>query len=395
MTFHRPFRRQIRFTREMKNLPRNVKLISLMMFIYYIGWGISEPFMNIYFKDILGSYTALGFIAGLLPLFGIIWALTAARFEDRIHKNKLISSILLLYLPISFIILNLRSLLSFVSFRFYHAFLATNLWLSSETFLRKYSVKNKTAESIGLFDSAFGLSLIIGPIIGGLLIAEYSYKIFYTISLFAFLAFLVSLNLRDKIKVVKKKPAKISFKQEFKDFYNNKKLFHLASFHFFLTISSAFLIMLLPLFYKELGASFLQIGILTSLFYIPQIFESFFSTLQNKKRAVMISLLSAAVLALFLFKIQNIYLLLIIAFLLGLCLSCIGPIIQGKAASYMPRNKIGQLYGVQYSMIHLASAIGPFFAGIIADNLGLNYIFIIAAIIYSLLFIVNFSKKLI
>ena len=110
----------------------------------------------------------------------------------------------------------------------------------------KYSVKNKTAESIGLFDSAFGLSLIIGPIIGGLLMATYSYKIFYTISLFAFLAFLVSLNIKDKIKVEKKKPARISFRQELREFYNNKKLFNLALFHFFLTISSSFLVMLLP-----------------------------------------------------------------------------------------------------------------------------------------------------
>ncbi len=390
---HRPFRREVSFRKEMLSLPRNVKLISLVMFIYYIGWGISDTFVNIYFKEILGSYTALGIVTALLPLFGIIWALLAASFEDRIHKNKLISFILLLYLPISFIILSLRSFFSFVSFRFYHAFLATNLWLSSETFLRKYAVKKKEAEAIGLFDSAFGLSLIIGPVIGGYLISRYSYSIFYTISFFAFIAFLASLKLKDKIKKPAINKEKLSLKSEFIDFYNNKKLFRIALFHFTLTLASSFLIMLLPLFYKELGASFLQIGLLASLFYLPQLFESYFSTIQNKHLAFLLSLFLASLLSIFLFLTSSIYLLLIISFLLGLALSCIAPIIQGKAASYMPKSKTGRLYGVQYSMIHLASALGPFFAGIVADGLGLKYIFIISAIIYAVLFFINLRKR--
>ena len=138
---HRPFRQQVKFTREMLSLPRKVKLISFIMFIYFIGWGISDTFLNIYFKEILGSYTALGIVAGLLPLFGIIWALLAASIEDIIPKNRIISSILLLYLPVSYLILSLKSIFHFVAFRFYHAFLATNLWLSAETYLRKYAVK--------------------------------------------------------------------------------------------------------------------------------------------------------------------------------------------------------------------------------------------------------------
>lgn len=393
---HRPFRRQIRFTKEMNNLPRNVKLISLMMFVYFLGWGVTEPFLNIYIKETLGSYTALGIVAAFLPLFGIIWALLAAGVEDRLQKNKVISSILVFYFPISYIILILKSFFSFILFRFYHAFLATNLWLASETYLRKNAVKGKSVEAIGLFDSAFGLSLIIGPILGGILIAKYSYNIFYSISIFAVFAFLISLSIKDDVKVNKEQLInKINIKNEFIDFFRNKKLFRVVMFHLFLIVASSFIVMLLPLFYKELGASFFMIGLLTSLFYLPQIFESYFSTSLNKKKLFMNGLFFAFILSIMLFLTENIYLLLAITFLFGLCLSAIGPIIQGKAASCMPKEKIGKLYGVTFSLIHLASALGAFFAGLIADNLGLKYIFIIAAIIYISLFFVNLRKRII
>lgn len=290
----------------------------------------------------------------------------------------------------------MRSFFSFVAFRFYHAFLATNLWLSSETFLRKYAVKNKSAEAIGLFDSAYGLSLILGPIIGGYLISKYSYSIFYTISFFAFMAFLVSLKLNDKIKIDKKLPMqKINLKQELKDFYSNKKLFRIVAFHFFLVIASSFIVMLLPLFYKDIGANFYQIGFLASLFYFPQVFESYFSTFGNKRKLFLSSLFLASILFVALFFTSNIYLLLVITFLLGLALSAISPIIQGKAAGYMPKKKVGELYSVQFSVMHLANTIGPVLAGIVADSYGLKYIFVIAAVIFTALFFVNLKKKLV
>lgn len=389
-------RKPVKFTKEMMSLPKNVKLISLIMLIYYLGWGISETFTNIYFKEILGSYTKLGIVAALLPFFGIIWALTAATFEDKVKKNRIISAILLLYLPMSFIILSLRRFSGFVAFRFYHAFLATNLWLSSETFLRKYSPKTKKAESIGMFDSAYGISLIVGPILGGILITKYSYSIFYTISFFAFIAFLVSLKLNDKIHINKKLPVqKINIKQELKDFYSNKKLFRIVTFHFFLVMASSFIAMLLPLFYKDIGANFYQIGFLASLFYFPQVFESYFSTFNNKRKVFLSSLFLASILFIALFFTKSIYILLVITFLLGLALSAISPIIQGKAAGYMPKKKVGELYSVQFSVMHLANTIGPVVAGIVADGYGLRYIFIIAAVIFTILFFVNLKKKLI
>ncbi len=387
-------RKPVRFSREMFSLPRNVKLISLVMLVYYIGWGISETFTSIYFKEILGSYTKLGIVAGLLPLFGIIWALLAAGLVDKVKKNRIISFILLLYLPISYIILSLQSFLSFVAFRFYHAFLATNLWLSSETYLRKYSPKNKNAEAIGLFDSAYGISLILGPVIGGILIARYSYSIFYSISIFAFLAFLVSLKLNDKIARVKP-VRRLDIKQEFRDFYSNKKLRKIVTFHFFLIIASSFISILLPLFFKEIGASFFQIGLLASLFYLPQIFESYFSTFRNKRMLFMASMFFASLLFIAMFFVTNVYMLVIITFMLGLSLSAVSPIIQGKAASQMPKAKIGELYSMQFSFMHLANFIGPVMAGIVADNFGLRYIFIIAAIIFIILFFINLRRNII
>src|SRR3989338_9036347 len=123
--------RGIKLPSEIKRLPKSVKFISFLIFVYYIGWGMATPFLPIYIKELLGSFTALGLVVALLPLFSIIFNLSVGSFIDRISKRKIITLALFFYLPLSYIFLSLKILSHFIIFSMYNAFISTLLWLSS------------------------------------------------------------------------------------------------------------------------------------------------------------------------------------------------------------------------------------------------------------------------
>jgi len=152
-------RRALRFPGELAKLPKSVKIISLVVFIYYLGWGIAEPFLPIYFKQIFENYTSVGFVTGLLYILSLLWTLPIGDLTDKISKKKFIGLILFLYAPIGPLLLVLKNFFDFVLFRVYHSFLASSLWTCSEAYVREHSPKNKTAEAIGLFDTSSNISL--------------------------------------------------------------------------------------------------------------------------------------------------------------------------------------------------------------------------------------------
>jgi len=212
-------KRALTFPKEFTKLPKPIKIISLVSLFYYFGWGIASPFLPIYFKKILGTYTGVGIVIGLLPFLTIIWTLIIGPFIDKFSKKKLISFALLLYLPLSYFLLSLKTLFHFFLFRIYHSLAATTFWTTTEASIREHSPKKKTAKSIALYDVSYTIPLILGPIIGALLIVKLGFNIFYSVSIFAFLAlFPLSFLRREKKKKYK---LRLGIFKEFKDFFSN------------------------------------------------------------------------------------------------------------------------------------------------------------------------------
>jgi MFS family permease len=96
MSMHELFK-SIRTTpSEIRSLPRSVKMISAVMAVYYMAWGLLFPFLPIYFHDILGSYAAATLVSALLSVFSIIWIFPIGEFLDRFSQKKVIGLVLLL-----------------------------------------------------------------------------------------------------------------------------------------------------------------------------------------------------------------------------------------------------------------------------------------------------------
>ncbi len=392
---HPFYRRKIHITRRLMNLPRPIKLLSFIMFIYYLGWAISDPYIAIYFKEKLGTYTRLGIVYAAFPFFSIIWVLLTGLIIDNNSKKKLINLSMFLYTPLSFIILSISKFFHFILYRLYHSLIASILWLSVESYLREHSPKNRASEARGLFDSAYGSTLIIGPLIGALLITKLGFNLFYSISIFAFLAFLFSLMLVDKKNSISFKIKYSSLKKEFYDFWVNKKLARTGLFLGMLTFCLSFTGLLLPLFLREFGASYLQIGIVYALYNIPILFEAYFSCLKNKKRLLFLGVFFSAIIFLLMFRVTNLYYLFILIFFLGVSVSSLIPTIHGRITNLMPKKEIGELSAMLTAITDFSNTIGILLAGFIADYLGLNYVFLLAFFVFAiLLLIITFTKKM-
>ena len=388
----------VSFSKEMNRLPKSIKLISLVMFLYSLGWGIITPFTSLYLQTLFDSYTKIGFVLALLPIFALLIDLPMGALANKFSKKKIIQVALFFYIPFSIIYLSLRSLFSFALFRIYHATLATSLWVSAETYTRYHSPPWKASISMALYDAAGTLALIIGPAIGGILFSIFGFSLFHAISIFAGIALLVSFSLpdHDAKNSLRSSVTDLIHWQKVKDLYGefvtNKPLMKVNFFLFFYRFCFAFLAMLLPLLLKDLGASYFKIGIVFSLFYLPLVFEPYFAMFVNKNNMMKFGLFFSMIMFFFLFANDDISFVFLYSIILALCFAATIPILQGRLTELMPKNQVGDLTGFNFVFSDIANAVAPLMAGIIADYYGIRYVFLIGAAISLLLFLLVFTK---
>lgn len=396
----RGHRVKLTFTKEMLGLPRPIKMVSLAAFVYTLGWAIIDPFFFIYLKNLFGSYSSVGLITALLYFFAIIWSIPIGQLLNRVSEKIVIVLALVLYFPMGYLLLALKTFFHFTLLRVYNSFTAASLWVSFEDYVREHTDKRRAYEAFGMFDTLCSLAYVIGPVIGALLLIKYGFSMFYVISITSFLAFLIALTLEDHKKekmtdglsdLIKKDGL---IKKGIKDFFKNKKLVRMEIVSSLYGFAIAGMVMLLPLFLKQENASYMQIGIISSLYYIPLLSESYFAVLKRKNTLLKIALLISAVLLIAMFLSQGIYQLFILVMIFSLCEAAILSVFRGRLTNCMPKKEIGELSGVEMSMRYMAAGLGLVISGIIGDLLGLKYVFIMVAITLLSIFLLISKKRI-
>lgn len=386
--------RHLKFPKHYKKLPRSIKLASIIVFIYSFGWGLIYAFESIYIKGVVGNYSGVGYVFATYYLLGLIFSLLLGLILDKVNKIKIIRAFLIFYLPFSYLFLNIRNSLQFIYFKIYHGIIATGFWVSSEAYIRQHSPKAMTVESMAIFDVSFALALIVGGLLSAFLITVFGFNLFYSISVFSFIALIASTLLLNH----KKTKLKIRFfsdlKKEFCDFKYNKRLKKLSLFLFLYTIVSATMFIIFPLFLKHVGAKLWQIGIIFSLMMIPYTFEGFFALIKKRKHLLLFSLFFSSLVFLTMFFISNIILLFFISFIIALCFSAINPIISGKLTETMSTRKRGELSGILSAIRNISYIFSALLSGLISDAFGLNYVFLFNALIFLFLFFLSLTIDL-
>jgi MFS family permease len=397
MVHNHPKRGEIGFLKQLSDLPRSIKFSAFLAFTYVLGWGLVNAFLPLYYQEILGNYSTIGVMMFLFYIFAFCFSFILGGVLDKIKPRRLLMIALLMYLPISFIIINISTTWHFALYVLYHALASTIWWLALESYVRVHSPKNKEMISYGLYDAGIFSSMVIGGVIGGLLIYKLGWNIFYFISIFAFLALIVLAFMPDrkhgKVKDGLKKINLSLFKGEIKDFLNNKKLKKVYTSMFLMKFCYGFIVLMIPLFFKEINASFFMIGAVFGLLYLPAIFEPYYASFQNKKMMVLGGILSVIVIFLIMFFVQSLYALFALTILVAIPFAVILVILQGKITRLMPKKKIGEMTAVLLCVVSLAMGFGPLVAGILADSFGINSMFLLGAGIFGIMFLFNVKQE--
>jgi DHA1 family multidrug resistance protein-like MFS transporter len=388
-----------KFPKRVTSLPLPIKKLSFIFFFYMFGWGVVQPFISIYTKQVVGDYSSLGLIYFIFYLASTIWCIPFGKYIDIASRKKSIMLIFFFYIFIGPLFLLVDGFLSMLFLKIYHGILTSSIWSSADCYVRYNSPKRKTAESIGFFDSLYTLGLVFGCFLGGFLFIYVGFYGFLFISFFALVSLFLSKNLPDrkrKFHFVKgiKSAFKISlFKKEFQFFFVKAELVKLTFLSFFMIFARSIINMLLPLFVYEKGSSFIVVGLIMGIYNLPRIFESFFSHIadnNSKKLFILIGSLYATCFFVLLFFVHSQIVLFILTFFISLAFALINPAIEGALTTVIPKKKVGELSGAVRTIKMSAEALGPLFAGFISDLFGINYAFLFGGIIMLSLFCLGF-----
>lgn len=377
------------FPSELKTLPSSVRRVSLVVFLYMIAWGALDPFLTLYFHDLFGNYTSVAAISALLYFFSMLLSLPFGDLADIVSKKKLMRIFLVLYLPFGFILASLSTFFQFALFRIYHAVLATGLWSSAETYVRAHSPSHKASESMGFFDSANALAIVVGAVTGGFLMTAFGINfLFYIFTIFVIAALAVFPYLPDHYGVsslwsgVRQLRRNGVFRFELRDYFLVRGL-PLVSLLVFMMRSVSFgALIVLPLFSDKLGANYIQTGLIYAIFALPTVFEAPFSIFSERFDRKKILIAGGLASVLFLggaFMSDSVISLFTFTLFMALAFALINPAIEGIATELMPRPKIGELNGVYRSVVLLAAAIGSLVVGPIADRFSIQTPFLVGA----------------
>jgi MFS family permease len=383
----------------MLKLPRPIKMISLVAFLYTLGWAIVDPFFFIYLKQLFGNYASIGFLTAILYLLAILWALPIGQLLDRVSEKLIILITLTMYFPMGYFLITLRTFTEFALLKVYNSFTAASIWVSMEGYVREHANKKNAYKAFGLFDTLFTISYVIGPILGALLLMKFGFSMFFVISITSLLAFILALTLKDhkKEKLIKGLEDTIEkdglFKKGFKDFIRNKKMMKIEIFSFLFTFGGTSMAMIIPLFLNQEKATYLQIGIISSLYYLPAISQSYFSTLKRKGGLIKTSLIVAALLLIAIFFTTKIYALFILFTGLSLATTAIYSVLRGGLTNCMPKKEVGELSGADMSLKYMAGGLGFLVSGVIAQALGLKYVFLMVAVMMIAMLVLTSRKE--
>ncbi len=387
--FHKP-----RFPGELLKLNSSIKQISIIFFIYGIGWGIVAPIFPIYISTLFGNYKSAGILAAALEFFALVFGLFLGPILDKLQKKSLMSVALFLYLPFTPILFALSSIVQLMIFRVYHAAIATSLWLTGEAYVRQHSEKHKEAQSIGLFDFGTGAALVIGGFIGAAIVVSLGFNVIYAVSIFGGLAFIASIYLPDK-KTRTSLTSSLqgfsfkSLKASFKHFEKNKAASHFLYFLIPYYFIAAMMPLVIPLFVASRGGSLSLACLASALYYVPMLFESFFSTTKKKHALLTLALCLGLTLFIILSVVTSVAIIFALTILLGICFAAISPILSGHVTELLDKKKIGEQTSVIFASKSLAACCGLLTAGFVADGAGLKYVFMIGAATFMILLVLQ------
>lgn len=250
--------------------------------------------------------------------------------------------------------------------------------------------KEKMGYALGLMQTSVFVGASIGPLVGGILsdLTDYRVTFIITAVILTFAALIVVFLVHEDFTPVKPDPTRqqLSLGQRFKAAFMSKEFMALVIILALVQFSSSIIAPVLALFIKVLnGGGSEGVATLAGLeLAITGVTSAFSAVVAGRlsdkyghRQILIISALAAALLYIPQALVGNVWELLILRGLMGLCFGGIIPSANALIAQMIPEGRKGSAFGVVSSVSSLGSASGPLIGAVIAAAISTRAVFLL------------------
>ncbi|MFC0558725.1 MFS transporter [Halalkalibacter alkalisediminis] len=372
---------------------RNLWILVVSQFLVISAMTMIIPFLPLYLQELgvknpetLSIWAGVIFGANFLTafLFSPFWG----RMGDKYGRKMMIlrsgfGMALVISLtafaigPISLLLLRLLN--GMVS-----GFIPASIGLVSTN-----TPKDRVGYALGLLQSGSVSGAICGPLIGGVLAQNYGYSMVFIITgMCIFIAtFVVLFFVKEQFTQVKEKE-KTSTLDDFKTVTAKKPVMSLFVVIFLIQFAVMGVNPLLSLFVEELTSpatvAFYAGVALSVMGFANMLTSPLLGKLSDKKGAQHVltySMIGVAIFSIPQAFVTDIWQLIILRFLIGLCLGGLLPAVNTLIRMHAPSGMESRTYGFSNSAMYLGTMIGPILGGLVVSSVGVRGLFFVCALV--------------
>lgn len=373
----------------MDRIPRIAKYMSVVFMLAWIGRSTVWNFLPIFIEREIASVFLVGIVTSLPAAVPILIDIPVGNLVQRVGEKFVIF--------IGLVVAALPPVLYFTALPFMivlgkllEGVTKALVWNGGWSLSMKTADSEVEAESISVFLLGINIAIVVGPVIGGYLIASRGFPV--TFGLWVFTSVLGVLVFLSYIGTERKKGFIDSLEELFhrntyrNDWHHLKQNWKQLRFPFTLiflySIIFSFYWLAVPLLLDKIGADFITMGLIFGVAAIPKTFQFVFGDLADRIGDLRVVMLTAAVLTPVLFSMNFVTETLTVGalFFVARTFSAgMSPALHSIFDARVPEEVESELTGFLEFIKHSGQTLGPIIAGTVASFWSLNTSFLAAA----------------
>ena len=356
-----------------------VILVYIIALIVGFSYGIHNPIVPLFAKDMGASYSDLGVIgfANFIPYMFI--PLFVGLLLDRFNKGILLSLGLVLDSVSIYLLSVADSVPQIIIFRTLVGVAHSFFWPPCESIISKSTSPQNRVKAISRFMAFFVAGIMIGPLVGSFLLEHFdvSYSMIFQIAAFAIATSLVSSLMLSKDKDV-----------THNGIISITSAKHLIKFPtvivilLFCSISFGVFLAILPAFMNERSISESNVELLFFVFGISRLVSLLTSSFLMKKflTSILLVIISISAGMLMLYYSHSVLEFSVAVLILGFGFSVYFPL-TFEIIMRKTKENVGALIGAYEATFGMGWAFGPLIIGVIANSFGSSIPYLILSVV--------------
>ncbi|QKQ97996.1 MFS transporter [Candidatus Nanohaloarchaea archaeon] len=385
---------------DLDRVPSIAKYLSVVFLVSWLGRSTVWNFLPIFLEKHISSVFLLGIITALPAIIPLLLDIPVGNLVQKSgEKIVIFLGLFAAILPPALYATAIAPLL--VLGKAAEGVVKSLVWNGGWSLSLKSADDDVESEAVSVFLLGVNLALVLGPIIGGFLIASQGF--YLTFKLWAFSSILGLLVFYSYVGIERKEGLEQSLEEllhrrTYMDEYHHIKehwsdLKFPFSLVFLYSIIFSFYWLAIPLLLDKINADYATMGIIFGLAAVPKVFQFIFGNIADHigklKTLAFLSLALTPVLVVMNF-ITNVLLVGVFVFIARTLSSGMSPAVHATFDARVPDEIESEMTGFLELFKHGGTALGPILAGTVASMYSINASFLAAAGVSLLIFAATF-----